>query len=76
MIKAESLEPIKVCIVFRDKHANDRAAVVMFVITFPASGPFQLFNRVLSSTTGSSPVMSRLKADALTEAFFLFVLRV
>lgn len=55
------------CIVFRDKHANDRAAVVMFVIP-PLPHTDQLFKQVLSLSAASPPVR-RFKADALAETF-------
>lgn len=60
------------CIVFRGKHANDRAALVMVVIP---SLPTDLFNPLTGFLSRSSlPAMSWLKADASAEAFFFFPL--
>lgn len=69
MIKAESLESIKVCIVFRDKHACIMTGLLSYLPGLQ-QGSFQLSNQVLSLLAGSSPVPSQLKADALAEIFF------
>lgn len=72
MIKAESLESIKVCIVFRDKHACIMTGLLSYLPGLQ-QGSFQLFNQVLSLLAGSSPVPSQLKADALAENSFFSV---
>lgn len=69
MIKAESLESIKVSIVFRDKHAYIMTGLLSYLPGLQ-QGSFQLCNQVLSLLACSLPVPSQLKANALAENSF------